>query len=320
MGYKYATNGLGFRRLGSQIVAKAVEFYAEHILEPVKSIYRELITKEGREDVTDKKARIDAIKSLQSMIRSWLDETYPKMSKKERRQMANRMDMSLIEERKEESMKNIFEINNIVRMSLIDAQFIKKELMNALVAMDDLMSSNEINMKLAAMTPALMILYGVRYVFRFLFYATLKLGKSKEETFASFRHTILDIERLLLMRDNPPSAPPPLTWGGRNQEAMIHQLRTEPSGERLGGCNVLNAEDLGMLILLVHECRKILGEHRRRFRGALRNVSEDLAELAGERGPVSVQQQLQIVARMCRTYPFLKVLSSGIAFDSVRSG
>jgi hypothetical protein len=35
-------------------------------------------------------------------------------------------------------------------------------------------------------------------------------------------------------------------------------------------------------------------------------------------GPVSVQQQLQIMARMARTYPFLKVVSTGVALDISR--
>lgn len=52
------------------------------------------------------------------------------------------------------------------------------------------------------------------------------------------------------------------------------------------------------------------------FLVALRALFEDLAELAGERGAVSVQQQLRIIARMCRTYSFLKVISSGISFST----
>jgi len=60
------------------------------------------------------------------MIKSWLDETFPTMIEEERVRRANLMDMSLIEERKEDSIKNILEINNIVRMSLIEMQFIKK--------------------------------------------------------------------------------------------------------------------------------------------------------------------------------------------------
>ena len=40
-------------------------------------------------------------------------------------------------------------------------------------------------------------------------------------------------------------------------------------------------------------------------RSELPSLREDLAEIAGERGPVSIKQQLQIVKRMSRTYVFL---------------
>lgn len=63
-----------------------------------------------------------------------------------------------------------------------------------------------------------------------------------------------------------------------------------------------------MLLLHIHECRTILWDNRRRFNDdVLRNVSEDLAEIAGERGPVKIRQQLQILSRMSRTYKFMKV-------------
>ncbi len=203
--------------------------------------------------------------------------------------------------------------------------------MNALYAMDELMGSNEINVRLAAMTPAFLLASSIRYVLKKIYYAFFKLGKSKEDVHASFRHIILDIERLLVMRDNPPISPPPLATGVQYYEGktttgetnissnispnkLIEENNQQSQSTRQ---NILNADDLGMLILLVHECRIILWKDRRRFaRQDLRNVSEDLAELAGERGVVSVQQQLRIVARMCRTYSFLKVISSGIPFNS----
>ncbi len=199
--------------------------------------------------------------------------------------------------------------------------------------MDEMMSANDINMNLAAITPfALLVWLGTK-LSKFLFYALLKIGASREETYASLRNTLTDIERLLVMRDNPPSPPalgspeggftPPLTPGGPRA----------PS--------VLGSDDLGMLMLLIHECRVILRYNRRRFSDAIiRSVSEDLAELAGERGTfylysaelvcslfltlclhdndvgaVSVQQQLSIVSRMCRTYPFFKVVSTGHMFE-----
>merc|ERR1739845_292489 len=98
----------------------------------------------------------------------------------------------------------------------------------------------------------------------------------------------------LLMRDNAPLSLDALEWGRpdpKNATNNNQQL------ERQKGQTTLSAEDLGMLLLHIHECRTILWQSRRRFRpDVLRNVAEDLAELAGERGSVSVRQQLQIIS------------------------
>jgi hypothetical protein len=80
----------------------------------------------GRESFSDKKARMDAIETLKKMIRSWLDETVPTMLESERASMADAMDVSLIEQKKEESMKTFYEINSVVRMSFIEMQYMKK--------------------------------------------------------------------------------------------------------------------------------------------------------------------------------------------------
>jgi hypothetical protein len=146
-------------------------------------------------------------------------------------------------------------------------------MMNALHAMDEMMSANDINMNLAAVTPVVIVVYAAQRVFHFMFYALLKLGKSKEETYASFRHVLTEIERLLVMRDNPPKSPPLAKDSSRPNKVTY-----------IKPC-VLSSDDLGMLMLLIHECRTVLWKDRRSFPPqVIRSVSEDLAELAGERG------------------------------------
>lgn len=170
------------------------------------------------------------------------------------------------------------------------------------------------------MTPALMLLLAIRKGFRLLFYAVFQMGKSKEEIYSNFRQTILDIERLLLMRDNPPPPPSALEWGSSKSSTNNNESAAELANTK-ELLRTLSAEDLGMLLLHIHECRNILWQSRRRFRSdVLRNVAEDLAELAGERGPVSVTQQLQIISRMSRTYPFMKVMSSSVPFEMIIPG
>jgi ATP synthase regulation protein NCA2 len=196
-------------------------------------------------------------------------------------------------------MKTFFEINNVIRMSFIEMQYMKKELLNALSAIDEMMAANDINMNMAAITPVAMLVYMTTRLFRFCFYALLKLGTSKEETYASFRHVLTDIERLLVMRDNPPIPHSPSHQSRQSLVADHHQVNDVQE---------LCADDLGMIMLLIHECRSILWRSRRRFSTeTMRSVYEDLSELAGERGAVSVRQQLQILERMSRTYRFLQM-------------
>jgi len=286
------------------VKGKISEFYKERLREPIVAIVKEIWT--GREDFSDKQARMEAIESLKKMIRSWLDDTYPNMPEAKRIALSEAMDVTLLEQKKEESMKTFFEINNVIRMSFIEMQYMKKELLNALFAIDQMMSANDINMNLAATTPVVLLAYLSMRTFRFLYYALLKLGKSREEIYASFRNILTDIERLLVMRDNPPHSPGPAP------SLQLQSGGDMPISPEWNRPRVLGPDDLGMLMLLIHECRSILWRDRRRFTTEMiRGVSEDLAELAGERGAVSVQQQLQIITRMCRTYPFLKVTSIG---------
>jgi len=155
--------------------------------------------------------------------------------------------------------------------------------LNALDAIDQMMSANDINMNIAAITPVAMLVYLQTRFFKFLYYVLLRLGKSRAETYESFRNTLTDIERLLVMRDNPPApASAPRTHQRRASRRNSYQSSVQ---ERETTPSVLGADDLGMLMLLVHECRSILWRDRRRFTiEETRSVSEDLAELAGERG------------------------------------
>ena len=80
-------------------------------LKPRRSSYDEF-TKGGPERISDRKARDVAEKNLQIMIKSWLEENYPDMPPKERKLRAKAMDISLIEEKKEASMKTFYELNS----------------------------------------------------------------------------------------------------------------------------------------------------------------------------------------------------------------
>ena len=87
--------------------------------------FNELFVK-GNKNISDREARNDTIVNLKMMIREWLNDNYPDMPLAERKIMVESMDMSLIDSKKAESLSTIYEINNVIRMSFIEAQFIKK--------------------------------------------------------------------------------------------------------------------------------------------------------------------------------------------------
>jgi hypothetical protein len=154
-------------------------------------------------------------------------------------------------------------------------------MMNALLALDEMRASTNFNMNIAAVTPFVLLVYTAKRAFQFVFYATLKIGKSAEETYGSFLHILIEIERLLVMRDNPPTL---TIRSGEDPKQNAVETASHLGGSG-GGNSVLNTDDLGMLMLHIHELRTILWRDRRRFsRDAIRSVAEDLAELAGERG------------------------------------
>lgn len=155
------------------------------------------------------------------------------------------------------------------------------------------------------------MMYLTKRAFQFVFYATLRLGKSREETYGNFLHILTEIERLLNIRD----APPQIAFQAGGYAPSVPAVDDDPT--QLAGDRVLSTDDLGMLMLHIHALRTILWRDQRRFSASvIRSVAEDLSELAGERGAVSVRQQLQIIGRMHRTYPFLKVVGwDMVGFD-----
>lgn len=187
--------------------------------------------------------------------------------------------------------------------------------MNALLALDDMRASTNFNLNMAAVTPFVMMMYLTKRAFQFVFYATLRLGKSREETYGNFLHILTEIERLLNIRDVPPQISFHAGGYALNEPTVDHDAKQLPG--HVDGDTVLSSDDLGMLMLHIHALKIILWRDQRRFSASvIRSVAEDLSELAGERGAVSVRQQLQIIARMHRTYPFLKVVGwDMVGFD-----
>jgi hypothetical protein len=73
----------------------------------------------------------------------------------------------------------------------------------------------------------------------------------------------------------------------------------------------LKAPDLGLLLLFIAQFGDVMVRNRRIFSDLeLRDMQQDLNELAGNSGPVAVTQQLCIIQRMFRSYRWLNSNSS----------
>jgi hypothetical protein len=152
--YRLVHNRSLFVDQAKKIVEKAHWFYYEHVSEPVSFIFNELFTSDVRAKITDEAGLAEAVGSLKRMLNTWMKDAYPAMSKAERERRSEKMDVSLIEDEFEKSVPNAVRniiTGEIVKMSLIQMQFIKKELLVALSAIDKLMEANEFNFKVMAM-------------------------------------------------------------------------------------------------------------------------------------------------------------------------
>ncbi|GMI06811.1 hypothetical protein TrLO_g6169 [Triparma laevis f. longispina] len=336
--YRCCKNEEWFRGVMGRVFTKVGKLWVEHVVEPGVYIYNEFFTSKIRDKITDRAALLETRSALTRMLKGWFKDQYPDMSSIKINKMAENMDVGLIEKEFEKgvttnTMRNVL-TGDIVRMCLIEMQFLKKELLTAMDAMDDLMEANEFNLRVSSMVPAFIGMYSLSWFFKKVYYSVGPGGRqSREVVYESFRNIVLDIERLLVMRDDPPPTPASLQvgkWkervrsGSIEKEPMVglsfddegeHQDPNKPNSTTTNnGTITLNENDWGMVILLLHEARTILETNKRRFaRSELPSLREDLAEIAGERGPVSVKQQLQIVKRMSRTYNFLREI--GDEFD-----
>ena len=314
-----------------KVMVKMNTFYIEHVKEPIDYLYTEFFTSKVRDKITDRAALEETRNALKRMLHTWHEDTYPNMKVEERVKRSDGMDVSLIEAEFEEGVttKTIQNIitGDIVRMSLIEMQFLKKELLTAMGAIDDLMEANEFNIRVGSMVPAGVGIWFLRKVARGAYYMLVPgTRRSKRETHETLRAAVLDIERLLVMRDHPPPPPQRLQVGKYKERIRSGSVEKEPmvglsfdddgAGGGAGGTGVvkgegevtLNENDWGMVVLLLHEAQTLLWREQRRFnKREIPNLFEDLAEIAGERGPVSVKQQLQILGRMARTYEFLQL-------------
>jgi nuclear-control-of-ATPase protein 2 len=117
-----------------------------------------------RKKLTDATALRDAESSLKNMLDAFIQDTQPDMPVEQRRDIVERMDMSVLSSQYEQSLRHTiknFVTGDIVRMLLIQVQYIKADLLSTMSAVENLIDANEFNFRLTATLPALFALWAV---------------------------------------------------------------------------------------------------------------------------------------------------------------
>ena len=145
---------------------KGTIFFTDHVVVPGVYMYEEFFTSKIRPAITDKDALVETRASLSRMLSSWLTERFPNMDASDVSRISDGMDVQLIESEFEKgvtggALKNII-TGDLVKMGLIEVQFLKKELLTAMNAIDDLMEANELNLRLGSTMPAFMLFWFVK--------------------------------------------------------------------------------------------------------------------------------------------------------------
>lgn len=242
-------------------------------------------------EIQDPGALLDTKLSLQRMLSDFVKDTNPHVTQEELQRVMTEMDMSVVslqyEKQLSSALKNLMS-GDIVRMLLIQVQFIKKELMVAMGAIDELMHANQLNLQLMATVPTFIVFGGfytlARNLFSYIYKRTSeRLFYDPSEIAGFLRNNLRDIERLL------------------------NKQNRSPMQQNSGGDTdvVLGVRDLGFLILLLHQLRDIFDNYKAFFQEEdQERFEEDLNDLIEE--GLLVSQQLAVIQRMYHSHPFLQ--------------
>ncbi|CAM9391469.1 unnamed protein product [Chrysoparadoxa australica] len=253
------------------------EFFNAQLWTPAKAIVNGVVFR-TRAPLFDAGALADARLSLMNMLDTFIKDT-TKLSKEERESLVSSMDMSVVSRRLEKeapaTIRNILS-GRIARMMLIQSQFIKKELMVAMRAIDDLYNANQVNLQLFAVFPAflfsLLVYLGIKNIF---YTVSSRRFEPTAMVHTSMRQALREVERLL----------------------------TNSSGMRDGG--ELSQQELGWLALRLQALQALLSQNASRFdRGLRRRLEQDIRDLT--RSGVNVSQQIAVVHRIQNSYSFLR--------------
>ena len=256
-------------------------FLDRRLLGPTYSIINDVLLNR-RVSLTDKDALMDSKRSLTVMIDDFLRDQKPKLTERERKLLASRMDMtplSLEYERElNRPIQNLLS-GRIARLVLIQLQFVKKELLVAMQAIDDLFNANQVNLQLLAVTPVIMVIISLNTLSRaaFKIVRTTSKGRLIESSkiiSSNLREGVRNLERITIIS------------AGVTQKGMMTDI------------------EFGEFISVLYNIQDLLVINKSNFDSqTLRQLQEDLRDLTMP--SLNIQQRLRMIECLSRRYVFL---------------
>lgn len=196
----------------------------------------------------------------------------------------------------------------------------KKELLVAMEAIDELFNANQVNLQMLAVTPAVLALLSIQNVWRLLTSAIRATSRGRVMESISMVHRdirmyIREMERVLLLADADntrsstaaliePNTPKRLLASPSSKPSASKELQL--SFQALTGHEqTLSSKDMGRLMSLLYRIQLLLLVHASNFEvKSLNQFQEDLRDITTSH--LSIGQRLQIIERIYRVYSFMQ--------------
>ncbi|CAM9144905.1 unnamed protein product [Scytosiphon promiscuus] len=295
---RYAQNNRAeLGHVATEAATGVTSFFSDQLWKPCEAIGKQVFFQE-RANLMDKDSLEDAETSLQNMLRDFVSDKQNEVPEELREEAAETMDMSVVSRKLEKETKSSVRgtVNGrIPRMLLIQATFLKKELLHLMEAIDELFRANQVTLKLISVVPAALLIFAVVKVSTpFVHAVSSRRWEPTALVHRSMRGSLREMERLLTSSRG---------FVGRRG------LGDEPMG--VASLGLLEDQEMGKMALHLHKLQTTLRLNGSRFDSRTRRkLEEDLADLMA-RGRPTVSQQVAVVRRMQRSYAFFRSEGGG---------
>jgi hypothetical protein len=305
-GYQVYQNPAELQKRSKKVSKHTKNFFKKRLQEPLKNIINDVFLNK-KLLLADQVALKDAQRSLGVMLNDFLTQYRSSLPEKERSKIVSNLDMTPISQEYEVELRrpvpNILS-GRIARLVLIQLQFVKKELLVAMQAIDELLNANQVNLQLLAITPAIfsgiLLQNFVKVLVGVLSYSSR--GKFMDSIATAHRELRLGVRQLekilgVLDRDT-------LT-GDMRGSPRNSTLLLQSSVDRFYDPNfLLTKADFGRIMSVLYRLQNSLVLHHSHFDAlTLTQLQEDLRDIT--QPSLSPRQRLNIVERIMRSYSFI---------------